>query len=373
MLLVRLEGERLVIQRQGATLGGVPLHEISHVVSHGPVTFTGAAVAALLERGVDVALLSSGGQFRGVIHGAHARNVFLTLAQVACWNEAPRRLALARLLVASKLEGQRRMLQRAWWDRGLPELRQAIEQIDRLRKRLDEMQTDDELRGLEGAASAAYFGVFDRLLTPPWSFPGRVRRPPTDPVNSLLSFGYTLAVAEVSRHLLHRGFDPRIGLFHGLRYGRESLALDLVEEFRAPMVDRFVLRSLNRAQLTAAHFETRPDGAVRLSLQGRRVFMPLWEALLSERAAKTQRNRSDEEQEEREEAAEGDEAIRVERGATSVPEPTGKIVSWRHRIERQVSRLHRFLLKQQPYRTLLSERPADPGAPAALPPGKNPP
>lgn len=345
-LLVRLEGERLLVQRQGKSLGGVPMHELSHVVAHGPVTFTGAALEALLERGIDVSLLSTGGKLRGVIHGMMARNVFLMLAQVACWNDPPRRLGLSRLLVASKIEGQRRMLQRSAWNRDATVAQAAIETLTVLRSRVDRMEDEDELRGLEGSASAAYFGVFGSMLSAPWTFPGRVRRPPTDPVNALLSFGYTLAVSEITRHLIRRGFDPRVGLFHGLRYGRESLALDLVEEFRAPMVDRFVLRMLNRAQLLPVHFETLPTGAVQLNLQGRRAFFPRWEELLTERGATLRRSQ---------EPPEDDLEQRIARGSSTVTEPPREASSWRHRIERQVSRLHRHLLKGQPYRPLLSE------------------
>lgn len=353
-LVVRLDGARLLLNRQGKMVAAVPLHELSQVTLQGPVTVTGAALAKLLDEGIDVAWLSSHGLVRGQAQGTDSKNVFLLLAQVAHWNELERRMPFARVVVAAKIAGQRRLLQRHAWNRGSEACAAAVGELDRLLPRVPLATGEDELRGLEGASAAAYFGVFSHALSPPWLFPGRVRRPPTDPVNALLSLGYTVLGAEMARHLQRRGFDLRIGLFHGLRYGRQSLPLDMIEEFRAPLVDRFVLKLLNLKQLKAGDFETFEQGAVRLSATGRRTFFESWEAHLREPAIQI-KGASDQ--------AEDPLSMRVDRGGP-LTDPGTAVVTWRHRMERQVTRLRRHLMKGQPYRPLIAPDLAPQPAPS---------
>lgn len=336
-VLVRVANQRLVMVREGTTVATIPLAEVSHVAVHGPATLTGAALAALLDRGIDVSLHTSAGRYRGLASGVQSKNVFLLLAQVTAWQQPERRLEVVRCIVASKVEGQRQLLQRKAIDRESSECRAAVDALGRLAPSIETASAVDVLRGYEGAGSAAYFAAFGSALSPPWTFPGRVRRPPRDPVNALLSFGYTLATAEVTRHLVRAGFDPRIGLLHGIRYGRVSLALDLVDEFRTPMVDRFTLALLNRRQLRSDDFETHDDGAVRLTAEGRRKYLELWESMLG--AGGT-----------------------VGRG----PSPDGATdddrsrSSWRERIARQAHRLRIHLLDGAAYRPLTAPRPTTP-------------
>jgi CRISPR-associated protein Cas1 len=341
-LLIRLDGGRLLLQRQGKEVATVPIHELAQVTLQGPITITGAALAALMDGNVDVSLLSSHGKLRGQVQATEGKNVFLLLAQVAHWNDLPKRMPFLRAVVAGKIAGQRRLLQRHGWNRGSAPCAQAAEDLERLLAQIEATENDEVLRGLEGTAAARYFGVFGEMLSPPWTFPGRVRRPPTDPVNALLSLGYTLLGAEMGRFLMRRGFDLRIGLFHGLRYGRQSLPLDMIEEFRTPLVDRFVLKLLNRKQLTPADFET-VEGAVRLNAGGRRTFYEEWEKCLTERAVQLP---------DVSEHAEDLLEMRAERGG-SLSDPGTAVVTWRHRMERQVARLRRHLMKNVPYRPLV--------------------
>lgn len=210
------------------------------------------------------------------------------------------------------------------------------------------------LRGLEGAASAAYFDAFPSMLGPSWAFPGRVRRPARDPVNALLNFGYTLATAEVARHLLRASFDLRIGLLHGIRYGRESLALDLVEELRAPLVDRFTLRLLHRRQIQRDDFITHDeDGAVRLTDDARRRYLEWWEEALSSRAPLLRNDRSTPDDDAAPHAAQV-EGLEKQRLGPNPKAPNE--ITWRFRIERQAHRLARFLLRQAPFKPLQATR-----------------
>ena len=356
-LLIRHANERLVLLRERKVVAAVPIADVSHVAVHGPATFTGAAIARILDAGLDVTFDSSSGRFRGILQSTDPKNVFLLLAQVDAWNRPERRVAFARPLVASKIAGQRATLQRHAGAAEGPLRAVAVERLDHLEERALVEEDLEVLRGFEGAASAAYFEAFPEMLARGFTFPGRVRRPPKDPVNALLSFGYTLAGSEVARHLARIGFDTRIGLVHGIRYGRESLPLDLVEELRSPMVDRFTLRLLNHRQLERDDFEERDDGAVRLRDDARRRYLELWEEMLS---AKAPRLRN----EPRPDATDPGRATRVDRetgaappcATAGEPAPLDEPVTWRYRIERQAHRLRRFLLKGVPFRPLQSSR-----------------
>lgn len=355
-LLVRRANERLVMQRDRTLVAAMPLREISHMAVHGPVTITGAALAGILDAGVDVTLHSSSGRWRGTITSAASGNVYLLLAQADAWRRPDRRVDFARALVAGKIAGARQVVQRHALDRESLRCEEAAKTLGALETAVAAETDVDGVRGIEGTAAAVYFGVFGEMLGGGWKFPGRVRRPATDPVNALLGFGYTLAGGEVARALLVRGFDTRIGLVHGLRYGRESLALDMVEEFRAPMVDRFTLRILNRGQLKADDFMTLEDGAVRLTPEARRRYLELWEELLGSKASALANEQPLPE--------EDDEVTqRIERPTDDDPEPSnGRTVTWRGRIERQVLRLHHFLMKNVAYVPLTSSQKPRPGA-----------
>lgn len=350
MVLVRRANERLVVMREKTQVATVPIAELSHVAVHGPATLTGAALAGLLDAGVDVTLYSSAGFYRGTISSARSGNVFLLLAQMDAWKQEPRRVAFARASLASKIAGQRMLVRRHAIDRGNARCRLAAKRLDELERAIVHEETVEGVRGLEGAAASTYFEVFGEMLGGAWSWEGRRHRPATDPVNALLSYGYTLVTGEIVRVLAWNGFDSRIGLVHGLRYGRESLALDLVEEFRPTLVDRFVLRVLNRRQLRAEDFEEADDGegSVRLTAEGRRKFLSLWEETMSLRAPLLPGEGEFEHDAGRPQAA------HLSRRSTPF-EGEGER-NWHTRIERQVHRLRRFIMKGEPYVALMGRR-----------------
>jgi CRISP-associated protein Cas1 len=157
-------------------------------------------------------------------------------------------------VVTAKINGQLRVVQR--YERNHPDRLEpgAAEQLRQLLGKLTGAESVESLQGLEGAAAAVYYRQFGRMLTAV-GFPGRKKHPSTDPANALLSLGYVLLGNEIAALLEARGFDPAVGFLHGLRYGRQSLALDLVEAFRQPVVDRLTLRLLNRRQIGPEDFE----------------------------------------------------------------------------------------------------------------------
>jgi CRISPR-associated protein Cas1 len=257
---LHLEGESLLVQRGPDVLRRVRLAEIHEVLLLGQVEVSSAALAALARRGIDVVFLTLRGWFRARLTGPRSSQAALRLAQVRRALDPGFAVGVARSLVAGKVTHQRQILLRA--QRRLRDDRLA-EDLGRLRLLAEECPrcTDlDRLLGLEGQAAALYFGHLGKLVQrDDLAFAGRTRRPPRDPVNACLSFGYALLTRVVETELLRCGLDPMVGFLHQPHHGRPSLALDLLEEFR-PFIDSLVLRLLNRRQLGPIDFERRgPD------------------------------------------------------------------------------------------------------------------
>lgn len=258
---VHVEGETLLLQRGGRTLRRVRLQDVNQVLLFGQVEVSSGAVAALARRRVDVVYLTRQGYFRARLVGPGSGHVDLRLAQFRRALDPAFCLRVTRPRVAAKLTHQRQVLLRA--QRKLRDDALA-EALGRLRLLVDDCARADDLdrlRGLEGRGAAVYFGQFAKLLrTPEFAFHGRTRRPPRDPVNACLSFGYTLLGTVAETEVLRCGLDPMVGFFHQPQYGRPSLMLDVIEEFR-PFIDGLVLRLINRRQLGPLDFERRggPD------------------------------------------------------------------------------------------------------------------
>ncbi len=273
-------GERLEVVHEGKKLADLRLFELERLILVGNVQLTTQALALLFDRGIDVSFLTSHGRPRGSLVSGQSKNVYLRLAQFERWRDGPFRLELARRLVRSKLLGQCRLLLRQ--ARNYPgEIDGSIaERIRGLAGDLDQRETVEEVRGVEGAGSALYFRAFGSVLRS-MPFPGRNRHPATDPVNALLSLGYVLLTNEIAGMLEVRGFDPFIGFFHGIRYGRQSLPLDLVEPFRPALIDRLTIRLFNLKQFTAEDFEGGEQG-LRLQPDGFKRYLGVYEEALSE-------------------------------------------------------------------------------------------
>ena len=255
--VVHVEGETLLLQRAGNLLRRVRLQEINQVLLFGGVELSSGAVAALARRRVDVVFLTRQGYFRARLVGPGSGNVELRLAQMRRALDPAFCLRVTRPRVAGKLAHQRQVLLRA--QRRLRDDALA-EALGRLRLLIDDCGRSadlDHLRGLEGQGAALYFGQFGKLVqAAELPFRGRSRRPPRDPVNACLSFGYTLLGTVAETEVQRCGLDPMIGFFHQPQYGRPSLMLDVIEEFR-PFVDGLVLRLINRRQLGPLDFEHR--------------------------------------------------------------------------------------------------------------------
>ncbi|MBI4605514.1 MAG: CRISPR-associated endonuclease Cas1 [Planctomycetes bacterium] len=274
--------ETLVVRKQGEELARVRLMDISQLVVCGNVMVTAQTVHLLCEAGVPVVHLSMGHYFYGVTSGIHLRNSFDRAAQFAAAESPDRRLALARAIVLAKCANQRTMLRRNAGSQAAA----ALEGMEALIGRVPGESDLEVLLGLEGQIAHHYFRCFHLLLKPrdfeaDWEFNQRNRRPPRDPVNALLSFGYALLAKECTVALLSEGLDPWWGLYHRPRHGRPGLALDLMEEFRPVIVDSVVVTAVNTGMVSAADFR-RTESACMLSPEGRKAFLRAYEGRLDQ-------------------------------------------------------------------------------------------
>ncbi|HIK39586.1 type I-D CRISPR-associated endonuclease Cas1d [Thermoleptolyngbya sp. M55_K2018_002] len=271
--------ERLKVRANQKTLLDVPLIKVDGIVVLGQATVSPAAMIELLERQIPLTFLTATGRYLGRLEPPLTKNVLLRSAQWSAAGDTEAAVQIARSVIRGKLKNYRNTLMRAQRDYPNLDLKEGITRLEQAIAPIDTTDAIDSLRGLEGAGSAAYFANFGQLIRQEgFTFCTRNRRPPTDPVNALLSFGYALLRHDVQSAINIVGFDPYLGYLHVQRYGRPSLALDLMEEFRPLVVDAVVLSAVNRKSLTPEDFTTEPiSHAVALSDEGRRTFLRLYE------------------------------------------------------------------------------------------------
>ena len=276
----RLENDTARVELEGERLVSVPLHHLGSIVLFGTCTASSSLMMRCADDGRAFVLLDRNGRFRARVEGKTSGNCLLRKAQYEAHSDPLTTLALCRTFVGGKLQNARQVLLRGARDldaAGRTEaagiVRTAAEAHAEAILRLPGAMTTDEARGVEGLAAQAYFGAFDLLVTggrTEFRFGGRSRRPPLDRANCLLSFLYSVWTNDCVSALEGVGLDPQFGFLHVLRPGRPALALDLVEEFRAVVLDRLALTLINRRQIEADDFEVREGGAVSLTDDGRK-------------------------------------------------------------------------------------------------------
>ncbi len=280
---IHKESRRLVVTKEDEVLQSVPLIKVERVLIFGNVSITTPALTSLMGQGIDVIFCDQYGHYRGRVVGATNGYSTLRRWQYRRVDDAAFVLQTGRAIVRAKLHNMRILLQRYQRERARPELQAAIDRLLDLMHHVERVRSLNSLRGVEGAGTAAYFGVFRWLLRDPqWNFVGRVRRPPGDPVNVLLSFGYTLLLRYLESALEAVGLDPYLGCLHSDAHNRPSLALDIAEEFRCIVVDSVTLRCLNGGQVRMGDFSRQedPERPVLLSEAGRNAFVREFEARL---------------------------------------------------------------------------------------------
>ncbi len=274
------DGETVKVEVEREVRLRVPLHHLDGIVCFGRVAISPALMAECCERDIGISWMTNEGRFLCRVLGAESGNVLLRRRQYRLADEQPAALPIARAIVAAKIQNSRTVLLRGAREAEAPQdqaaLRRAVDRLECSLQALPQAGTLDVVRGCEGEAARVYFESFNGLLKQQrefFSMTGRSRRPPKDAVNSLLSFVYTVLTHDMAAALSTTGLDPAVGFLHADRPGRLSLALDLLEEFRAVVADRLVLSLINLKQVQPDGFETQPTGAVLMSSATRRTVL----------------------------------------------------------------------------------------------------
>jgi CRISP-associated protein Cas1 len=277
---LRLDHETLKIEIEQEVKKQIPLHHLSSIVTFGNVLLSPYLIHRCAEDGRSIIWLSEYGRFKGRLAGITTGNVLLRQAQYEAVRDEKTALDIARRMVAGKLQNTRNIVMRAARenkDSSECDRLNATAKIHAESIQKTELAADlDTLRGIEGYAAKSYFGSFTWMVKidrPTFELVDRNKRPPRDPINALLSFVYTLLKNDCVAACEGVGLDPQMGFLHALRPGRPSLALDLMEELRAPLADRLVLSLINRKQIQADDFIIRPGGSVHLIDSARRTVL----------------------------------------------------------------------------------------------------
>lgn len=279
---LRKEGETVVVEKEKQVLLRLPIHTLQGIVTFGNVMTSPFLLNLCAERGVCVSFMSESGRFLARVTGPVSGNVLLRLAQMRAYDDREKKGEIARSFVIGKLLNARNIILRRIRDHGEADvLRDAAEKhVDVVRRVRDSPPDAERLRGLEGEAGAAYFRCFNELLVSQkedFAISRRNRRPPTDPMNALLSYLYTLLAHDCRGALEGVGLDPQIGFLHEIRSGRPGLALDLMEEFRAVLADRVALSLVNLRQVGPRDFKTTESGAVEMKEETRKTILQTWQ------------------------------------------------------------------------------------------------
>lgn len=275
----------ITVTKESQKIASARLQDISQVVLCGNIGISAQAIHILADASIPIVHLSGSHWFYAVTHGQSLRNAFDRAAQFRVADDASRCLSFAKQLVLDKASNQRTLLRRniSQSDSGL---QLALQDIDRCTSTVAQAPSVEVLLGLEGAIAAAYFSQFHKLLKPRdfdacWDFSTRNRRPPTDPVNALLSFGYALLAKDFTVALLSEGLDPYWGFYHTPRHGRPALALDLMEPFRPALVDSAVITAINNGMVSKKDFQISQSACV-MQPEARKAFLRAYESRLDQ-------------------------------------------------------------------------------------------
>lgn len=283
-IYLSLDGENVVADRGKQIVARYPLHTLQNIVTFSYAGASPALMGACAQRQIGFALCTPRGRFLARVCGSNAGNVLLRRTQYRVADDLVQSCQIGRTMIFGKLYNSRWSIERTRRDHGLrvngERLCEASRQLHELLPQVREETSPEHLRGLEGVGASAYFSVLDDMVLgdkETFYFHGRNRRPPLDAFNALLSFAYTLLAHDCASALESVGLDPYVGFLHRDRPGRTSLALDLMEEFRPCMADRFVLTLVNNRQVKASDFLYMESGAVLLTDGGRKAFLKNWQ------------------------------------------------------------------------------------------------
>lgn len=281
---IRQSGQRIIVVKGKTVLKEMPVHRVERVLLFGNIQVTTQALNLLMENGIDVQLLSRAGRYRGSLVSADSKNIFLRIAQHRLWHDKQFRLNLAACIVSGKLENQLAMLRKYKKNHPDENFDADIQIIRDMKVAANQATEVGSLMGVEGMASAAYFRCFARMNRSGLKFISRQKHPANNEINAMLNLGYVMVTNEVCSVLMSMSFDVFLGFLHGIRYGRRSLGLDIVEQFRQPLVDSLVLRLINTGMYNAGDFDTHDDGSVEFTDDAFKRFLTCWSSEMGDYA-----------------------------------------------------------------------------------------
>ncbi len=283
-IYLSLEGENVLAKKDNQIIARYPLHTLQSIVSFSYSGASTALIGACAAKGIGLSFCTPRGRFLARVSGESSGNVLLRREQYRIADDPEQCCLISRNMILGKMYNSRWSIERTKRDHGIrvdvAGLSAASQELKKLVPLVSTVQNQETLRGLEGVGATAYFSVLDEMILhekDSFFFQGRNRRPPLDRVNAMLSFSYSLLANDCASALESVGLDSYVGFLHRDRPGRRSLALDLMEELRPCMSDRFVLTLINNRMIQANHFITEDSGAVLLTHEGRRAFLKAWQ------------------------------------------------------------------------------------------------
>ncbi|MEE0914519.1 MAG: type I-C CRISPR-associated endonuclease Cas1c [Ruminococcus sp.] len=280
-----LDGETVVVTENNIECARIPLHNLESIVTMGYAGVSPALLGKCAEYGIVISFLSRSGRFLAHSVGPYNGNVILRKTQYRYSDDEEKCTSISQNIITGKLFNSRSVIERAIRDYSasldVSKLKKVSDDLKISMSSIEQCQNTEQLRGIEGEAASRYFSVFDDLILQQkkdFSFLTRVRRPPTDEVNAMLSFSYTLLNSMTTSALYCVGLDPYVGFMHKDRPGRTSLSLDLMEELRSVFADRFVLTMINKRIINKKDFFTKENGAVYFTDDGKKKFLQSWQS-----------------------------------------------------------------------------------------------
>ena len=276
------DGLNVVVSVKQEEVFRIPIHNIEQIVTFGYMGASPGIMKLCADNGVSLTFLSPQGRYISRSQGPTKGNVLLRKAQYKYSDDSDYALHLSKLFVSAKIQNYRNILRRFIRDNGEDAcVGKAVGNLQECKRKVLNADSIDSVRGIEGEAATSYFSVFPNLLLnqkDDFVFKGRSRRPPKDAINVMLSFVYTLICNDMTAALETVGLDPYVGFMHTLRPGRASLALDMMEEFRAYLGDRLVLSLVNKRQITIKDFLQQGDEGIIMTDSGRRIILSAWQS-----------------------------------------------------------------------------------------------
>ncbi|MCX8095837.1 MAG: CRISPR-associated endonuclease Cas1 [Caldisericia bacterium] len=274
---LKKEEKRFVIEKEENILLEIPEFKVDKVFIFGNIQITTQALKFLLTSGIDTSFFTIYGKFIGKLQSLESKNVLLRIKQFEKHSQEEFRVEISKKFVEGKITNAKNFLSK--YQRNHPEVNFAsnINELERNLEELKRKTSISSIMGVEGRCSAIYFECFGKMILKDLKFEERTPRNPKDPVNSLLSFGYSILTSEVFSILQGIGFDPYLGYLHSVEYGRPALALDLMEEFRQVIVDRLVLEIINKDIIKENEFVEDEEGKIRLNEKAIKEFLTQYE------------------------------------------------------------------------------------------------